>query len=524
MEITPTTAEQLNQIAWELRHTDWQKSLEYGQQALTQANAESNELQQGYALRTLAFFDRDQSNFSQALSRLAHVLEIAQAHHDLVLQRDALNSLAATSATLGNMQAALEYTQAALKINKEFHDIAGQVSNLINLGNIFLALGRNLEAESVCLEAIEQAASIEDHRRIVEARSNLALAYVKLERYQEAVLCSRQALQLAQEQKLPQLITRIQVNLAEALAYLNEFAEALVLLRSAEKVFVENDIFEGIVHCRLYLGLIFLRQEFVSQAIASLESGLALCKTHSLKDLESQFHHRISEAHEHSRHFEQALKHHKIFHQIEREVRQLDTERQLNAISAQRELDRARAEADLERMRRVEMGHLVGQLEWQAISDPLTGLHNRRYLETHLEKSFLEAKLEQKALSVAMVDVDSFKQVNDTFGHGIGDDVLKVMAKLAKDSLRTGDIAARYGGEEFALVIHTSLDKAIRACERLRMRVETYNWQEICPNLQVTITVGVCADTDLENHEKMLNTADEKLYLGKRSGKNQVRA
>jgi diguanylate cyclase (GGDEF)-like protein len=524
MEIDQISTQELNQMAWEARLDDWQTCLSFGQEALKKAIEESDELQMGYALRTLAFIDRNQSNLSQALSRLSQALEIAQKYEDFVLQRDILNFLAATYATMGNMQAALGYTQTALKINQELKDVGGQVSNLINLGNIFHALGRFNEAESVCLEAIEQAASIQDSRRIAEARGNLALAYLKLERFQDAVDASRQALQSAQELKLTQLATRVQVNLAEALAYLGKFAEALALLRSAEKVFVENDIFEGIVHCRLYLGLIFIRQELVSQAIASLESGLALCKTHGLKDLEAEFHQRISEAHEHNGHFEQALKHHKIFHQIEREVRQLDTERQLNAISAQRELDRARAEADLERMRRVELGHLVGQLEWQAISDPLTGLHNRRYLETQLEKSFLEAKIEAKPLTVAMLDIDSFKQVNDTYGHGVGDNVLKVMAKLAKDSLRTGDIAARYGGEEFALVIHTSLDKATRACERLRVRVETYPWDEIHPELKVTITVGVCADTNLENHEKMLNVADEKLYVGKRSGKNQVQA
>jgi diguanylate cyclase (GGDEF)-like protein len=524
MEIDQISIQELNQKAWEARLDDWQACLRFSEQALNQALEESNELQMGYALRTLAFVDRNQSNFSQALSRLSQALEIAEKYKDFELQRDILNFLAATYATMGNMQTALEYTQIAVQINKDLGDLGGQVSNMINLANIFYALGRFIEAESVCLQAIEQASLIPDARRIAEARSNLSSTYLKLERYNDAVNSSRLALQSAHELKLMQLATRTQVNLAEGLIYLNEYTEALDLLQSAEKVFVENDIFEGMVYCRLYLGLIFIRQGHLVQALNCLESGLALCQTHGLKDLEAQFHQRISEAHEHNQHFESALKHHKTFHQIEQEVRQLETERQLNAISVQRELDRARAEADLERMRRVELGHLVGQLEWQAISDPLTGLHNRRYLETQLEKSFLDAKIERKSLSVAMVDVDSFKQVNDTFGHGIGDEVLRIMAKLAKDSLRTGDIAARYGGEEFALVIHTSLDKAILVCERLRERVQDYLWQKIHPDLQITITIGVCADTKLENHEKMLHVADENLYLGKRSGKNQVRA
>ncbi len=514
--------QQLNQSAWELRYANWQESLQSSQQALELASAEGNELQRGYALRTLGFIERVQSNLPKAMSRLTEALEIAKNHGDLVLERDCLNFLAATYATSGNMQSALDYTQSALQISQQIEDLPGQVSNLNNLGIIYYELNRLSEAESVYLQAIESASLIQDQRRVAEARANLALVYVKLERYEDAVSCSRSALQLAEELKLQELATRVQVNLAEALAYTDHFLEALALLRSAEKIFVEHGVFEGVVHCRLNLGLIFLRQHQLSQAIASLNSGLALCQSHGMKELEAQLHQRISQAYEDDQNFELALKHHKAFHTVEREVRRLDTERQLNAISAQRELDRARAEADLERMRRVELGHLVNQLEWQAISDPLTGLHNRRFLETQLEKSFFEAKQASKPLSVAMLDIDSFKQVNDTYGHAIGDEVLKIMAKLAKDSLRTGDIAARYGGEEFALVVHAGFEHAMRACERLRVLVEKHPWSEVHPSLSVTITVGVCADTSLENHEKMLNYADEKLYVGKRSGKNQV--
>ncbi len=518
------SVQQLNQTAWEGRLSDWQTSQALSQQALELATLQQDEPQRGYALRTLGFLARNQSNFIEALGQLTQALEIAREFEDAPLQRDAANVLAATFASVGNLQAALEYTQTALQINKDLNDVAGQVSNLINLCNIYNSLDRMTEAESVSLEAIQRSTDLGDSRRIAEARNNLGNAYIKLERYTEATVNLRQALVLAQESQAIELATKIRVNLAEALIHLEQFGEAEDLLLTAKKVFLEHDVFEGIAYCCLNLGLLCLHQKNPDKALGFLESGLALCQTHSMKDLEAQFHQRICTAHEQNQQFELALKHHKTFYQIEREVRRLDTERQLSAISTQRELDRARAEAELERMRRVELGHLVSQLEWQAISDPLTGLHNRRYLETHLEKSFLEAKAENKPLSVAMLDIDTFKQVNDTYGHAVGDQVLKIIAKLAKDSLRTGDIAARYGGEEFALVIHTSLEPAIRACERLRTRFETYPWDEVHLGLQVTLTIGVCADTQLENFEKMLNAADELLYVGKRNGKNQVRA
>jgi diguanylate cyclase (GGDEF)-like protein len=518
------SASQLNQMAWEKRFSDRQISMDLTQQALSKASSEADELQRGYALRTLGLLERNQSNLSNSLKALNQALEIAQNHGDVPLERDTLNYLAATFATMGNMQAALTYTQRALNLNQSLNDIAGQVSNLINLGNIYYALDRMLESESACLEAIERAKLIGDHHRLAEAQCNLAIAYVKLERFGDAVLAARESLSLAKELNYPEIELQIQVNLAEALIYEEKFGEALDLLKSAERVFQISQNYEGVIHCRLYLGLLYFKQKRSDLALENLTSGLDLSQTHSMRNLESQLNKRIFEVYEQQENYFFALKHLKLYLEIENELRRLETDRQLNAISVERELNRARAEADLERMRRVELGHLVNQLQWQAIHDPLTGIYNRRYLEKQLAESFAMAKNSDNQLSVAMIDVDNFKQVNDVYGHAVGDEVLKMMAKLAKEGLRSDDFVARYGGEEFALVIHVDLEKAILVCERLRSRVESHAWHDIHSDLQVTITVGICSDTQLVNHEKMLDLADEKLYLGKRSGKNQVKA
>jgi diguanylate cyclase (GGDEF)-like protein len=515
---------QLNQQAWDVRFSDKTASEQAAQFALEQATTANDEVQCGYALRTLGFLRLGQSNLTEALRLLDQAHEIAKRHKELPLERDALNVLASTHAIYGNMQVALEFTQIALEINKQLGDLAGQVSNLINIGVVYQILERFDEAASVQLEAIDRASSIGDLRRSSEARSNLAPVYLKLQRYHEAVSTSRQALAFALELNLLDLALRNQVNLAEGLIYLDQFAEAHALLIAAETMFLEKNVFEGMAHCRLNLGLLYMRQQQSKRALEPLESGLLLCQTHGMKDLEVQFLQSIASAHEQQQDHASALKFYKAFYEAERELRRLETERQLNAISAQRELERARNEAELERMRRVELGQLVNQLEWQAISDPLTGLYNRRYLETYLKKSLLEAQLEHRVLSVAMLDVDNFKQVNDNFGHMVGDEVLKVISHLANDSLRSGDIAARYGGEEFALVIHAHLDAATKACERLRTRVEGYSWDKIVPNLAITITIGLSADTSLENHEKLLDAADKHLFIGKRNGKNQVQA
>jgi diguanylate cyclase (GGDEF)-like protein len=102
--------------------------------------------------------------------------------------------------------------------------------------------------------------------------------------------------------------------------------------------------------------------------------------------------------------------------------------------------------------------------------------------------------------------------------------VLKAVAKIFQSSVRAKDIVARYGGEEFVCVFpETTLDEARALAEQVRHNVEHYNWREIHPELKVTLSIGLCADINYPNHEKMLSAADEKLYEAKHNGRNQVR-
>ncbi|MEI2384161.1 PleD family two-component system response regulator [Breoghania sp. JC706] len=161
-----------------------------------------------------------------------------------------------------------------------------------------------------------------------------------------------------------------------------------------------------------------------------------------------------------------------------------------------------------------------------AVTDDLTGLHNRRYLLTHLESSFQQAQQRRSPLTFLICDIDYFKSVNDTYGHDAGDEVLKEFARRLRRSLRGPDLVCRYGGEEFVIVMpDTDLSLAFGVAERVRKRIasEPFVVQGGAQTLDVTVSVGVAAIAGRDDTvEQLIKRADTALYAAKRDGRNRV--
>ncbi len=160
-----------------------------------------------------------------------------------------------------------------------------------------------------------------------------------------------------------------------------------------------------------------------------------------------------------------------------------------------------------------------------AITDPLTGLYNRRYLESHLGLLLEQAMKRGKPLCVLMLDIDFFKPVNDTYGHDAGDDVLKEFATRIKKSIRGIDLAARLGGEEFVIVMpETELEIATMVGERLCRRVanEPFAIDQERQRVELTTSIGVAALKADDSAASVIKRADQALYRAKRSGRNRV--
>jgi two-component system cell cycle response regulator len=161
-----------------------------------------------------------------------------------------------------------------------------------------------------------------------------------------------------------------------------------------------------------------------------------------------------------------------------------------------------------------------------AITDQLTGLHNRRYMGRHLDALMGNAKKNGRPLAFVIMDIDFFKHVNDTYGHDIGDEVLKEFAARISANVRGIDLACRYGGEEFVVAMpDTDMAFAYNIAERLRQSIETtpVKISRDPGALNITISIGIAqAEGEGDTAEALLHRADQALYRAKRTGRNKV--
>jgi len=167
------------------------------------------------------------------------------------------------------------------------------------------------------------------------------------------------------------------------------------------------------------------------------------------------------------------------------------------------------------------------ELERQATHDTLTGLFNRRYADDYLQREIEATRRHDRDFTIALADIDHFKQINDRYSHAVGDEVLCRVANILVDRCRKTDVVARYGGEEFLLCFpDTSSDFAEQICGQIRTAIERADWSAVTPQsgeqLKITVSFGIAEVGDESRRTTILSDADTRLYEAKHKGRNRV--
>jgi diguanylate cyclase (GGDEF)-like protein len=150
----------------------------------------------------------------------------------------------------------------------------------------------------------------------------------------------------------------------------------------------------------------------------------------------------------------------------------------------------------------------------------LTQTYNRRKLKEILQREIERSNRYETSLCVALFDIDNFKNINDTYGHNVGDEVLRYLAKIVKNAIRVNDTFGRWGGEEFLLILpNVSLEEAKIACEKIRFIITQTEFETIG---SITCSFGLCAYSATSNFDTLISQCDHAMYKAKSAGKNCV--
>lgn len=324
-----------------------------------------------------------------------------------------------------------------------------------------------------------------------------------------------QALVLQQHLQDPAYEVIITGNLGELMVYLGDLDEAHAQLQRAHALAAERGFLAHVWRIGCSLGEWQLASGDPAGARQALQFLLDALPPDAPPQTLIRAHQAAYRASRVLGLFEDALLHLEAAEQLERR-------RVTSQLRAQSQLFVTRSEAEHALIEARRQRALAAELAQRAERDPLTGLGNRRHLDQRFGELLAQAERHRRPLVVAVMDLDHFKQVNDTHGHAVGDQVLVALAPLLRENTRAGDVLARIGGEEFVIVFaDTPAERAQEVCDRLRQRLKRHTWPGLPAGQTVTLSIGLAGAPRYDAAE-LMQRADAALYEAKRRGRDRV--
>ncbi len=469
---------------------------------------------------------------------------------------------------LGRYDTALErYLDAvAWYQRRDDRDSRLRIAHLdVVIGNVFDKVDDRDKALEYYGRARDAYAELGYDGGVAGATLNLGNIYQELERYDEALASFAAAEAAADRLGNDSLRTMSWINSCGALLAMGRTEDALTRCRAALDLARASDRPRSQVHALLKIGEAEVRLGHPTAAAAALETALPLAEALDDIALQRDVHSELADAHEALGDPTAALAALRRAHDLDRQLLDATRLAEIERLEAVRRSERSELELELlHRQRRADRltrtallgmlglaGVLIGLLVTRSRqrsrsaseirdanallqqayarvdelsrTDDLTGLPNRRGLVPELERELQRAARSERGFTVALVDLDEFKSLNDAHGHQTGDRVLTAVAHLLRASVRAQDVVGRWGGDEFLLVLpETGIDGARRLCESLREKIAASDLGVGEPGRATTVTVGLTLGRGDDDADGCLQRADAALYRGKAAGRNTV--
>lgn len=574
----------LNELAWAVRQKEPQRCFELASEAHERARADGYDEGLGWALRNRGHAHYRLADYAASLADSRAALAIFERLNLPAGRASAAGGVGMAYTRLSDYSMGLRYHRESLRIRREMDDVAGEGASLNNLGVIHFELADYPAALEHYLASLEIWKRLEHRDGVGHAFNNLGEVYEKMGDLDRALECYDRALEPFEEVGNGVGAGATRVNRARVLLERGDGAGAFdVLERCLQRARAAGDRWNEAA-CHPLMGRALLLQGRADEAEAHFSAGLGALAELGLRYPEAEAllflahlrleharyreaaqqlyrvlriaretgsnalryraHRALSELHERRGHPIRALRHFRLYDRWKEKVLGGEADRRLTSILIRAEAAQAEREAEIHRLRHVELAEAVRRLEQadaekaalvaelqlrakeldrMAREDPLTGVANRREMTERLEAEVVRARRFERELTAVMVDADRFKQVNDQLSHGVGDDVLRRLARILVESCRAVDAVGRWGGEEFLLLlVEASATAAAAVCEKIRRAVERHPWSDVAPGLEVTVSLGYAALTPELTPEALVAAADAALYRAKSAGRNCV--
>ena len=448
-----------------------------------------------------------------------------------------LNCLGVALAMLEQFAEALDYYHNAERLALDSDDVWFQAVLANNVGFLYREMGNWHEAKRALnhgLGLLEQLPPNIMYQRLkADMLDNSSRVASRIGLYPEAISYGEESLAIFKHINWHQGQAEVLNTLGLVYQALEQYDLALACLKQAHDTAetLRNPI--ELVDALIHSGDVYRHQNKPEQAIATLMEALNRSTSASMGQKRLKCHQILADIYEASQEYALALQHYKLHHQLQQEIFDRDSDRRIKVLQVIHQVEQKQREAELYQLRNVlleqeiaERKRIQAELEVLATTDELTGLWNRRHFFILANQVLHQAQRYRRNMSVMLLDLDHFKYINDTYGHLVGDDVLRAISALFRTTMRQVDILGRYGGEEFVMLLpETNLADAHWTAERLRVAIEKALLQTSLGEINITLSIGI-TEIDLNSNDSldlMLNRADHCLYAAKSAGRNTVK-
>ena len=449
---------------------------------------------------------------------------------------DVLRWAGLSACDAGRFDIAIRLASEGFRLAEQDGDPRRRVLAFSMLGGCFERSGDPWQGERLLREGLALARTLDDPFALMVSINNLSAvligkfyslrdgsAFEAQDALVECIPLAREVLRLAPTLNDPYVDAFAHGNLGELLVHSRVFTEAEALLNQAHDLAVANgyDAVASRVQCSI--AELYLAQGNTPLVIKTLNELLASPGAPPPLATRLRLYYALYLAHRTDGDTAAALSALEAY-------RRLENQRSMQQLKSKSEVMVTRLEADESQRKGIAFAQSLATaeasraiaLERLTLQDELTSVGNRRALDAKLTTMVAAAKADNGPLVVVVLDVDDFKQINDVFGHALGDRVLVQIAELLTEQTRGYDVVARTGGEEFVIVLpRTAPTDAFDVCERLRRRIANFPWDSMVPGLKVAVSAGM-ASAPAYDSASLLERADAAMYSAKRAGRNRV--